>query len=334
MFTTVKLDKIIRNYIKNPSFRSQPVYLDEKRKNINEQNKKDFEAARKLAAEKKQADAKAKNEESTSYIQNLIDKYTGFFYTNKNDAEQDNQSTGLASNNTNTLPTQDTYSNNYSAQTPYLNPNTGVYSSNPIAASQPIGQPQSIQQTPGLNPFLPAQQNPYINYGQPAQITNNPGTPQQLPITTAPAESIPCNIDGVNTDTKSGQGWVCGKGSYFGHKLNGTFDSQDNGLGCFRKDGGRHSTRSGAGIAIPIWLQQHFFGSSPTGKSPSVGCDGWVEVVNKKTGQCMKFKVVDTGPDPRVTGGRIIDFTGTACNMIKCVTDEIYCFRKAATQGP
>jgi len=34
MFTTVKLDKIIRNYIKNPSFRSQPVYLDEKRKNI------------------------------------------------------------------------------------------------------------------------------------------------------------------------------------------------------------------------------------------------------------------------------------------------------------
>jgi hypothetical protein len=132
-----------------------------------------------------------------------------------------------------------------------------------------------------------------------------------------------------------GQGGGCGKESNFGNNPNGTDDSGDNGDGCTTASGARYNTRirpragmldGKEGVALPLWIQTAMFGS------PRAACGGWIEVTDPQTKKCIKFRIVDTGPNPNT--GRIIDFTGVAENrMGVATTDRKFCFRKAVNQN-
>lgn len=293
--------------ISSTNTQSKIQEANEKRLSINEQNKKDFEEAKKLAAEKKLAETETKKEESKSYIQNLLDKYTGFFFTNKGDANNSSSSNSQATSTTNTTQTQDIYSNNYSAQTPYLNPSTGIYSSNPAAVQQPIQQPQiqpinnNLAGQPGLNPFLPQQENPYINYAQQLAPTlgaaggnvglgihngqvgsgfNRPGTVAEADgwIRGVKATNFGCN------DTYARQYWTS----------RGSNNHNQTSMQSFSKQGTLPIDQDCRLflVGIPQEIQRYFF----PGQSPSSYAGTPIEVVNLRTNNCTVAPLFETGP--------------------------------------
>jgi hypothetical protein len=305
---------------------------NEKRISINEQNKKDFEAAKKASLEKAQADTELKAEENKSYIQSLIDKYTGFFYTSKGDAGQTN---GTSQNQV-TSPGQDTYSNNYSAQTPYLNPSTGIYSSNPSNAQQGGTQAQN------QNPYLSGIQNPYANYNTPQQqpsLIN--GVTQGLGLSnTSPT---PMNQSSHNGNVGGPlpskirvleNGWLSGPTTHFGTEWSGTRDAAP-GSNCSAAMNTSLNICSPATciVSLPIAAQVYFWGSeeqkrmmsSLIGQSASrqVSALRWnyarikgspIEILNPATGRCTVAPLWETGPG---------DSEGGAIDLTPCVKKVI-----------
>lgn len=252
---------------------------DNKVKTINEQNKKDFEESKKLSAEKKVAETNLRNEENKSFIDNLLDKYTGFFYTNKGDAEKDKVNS-------------DIYSNNYSAQTPYLNPSTGMYSSNPTNSQQPGQQPQNqpinnnLAGQPGLNPFLPQQTNPYVNYGPPqpgAEVTGGR-------ISAAKVNKIgQCRATSFAHATLA-EGCVADRA-----------DQQNN----QKSASGLVLSRTGVPAIPTVALWAGSFGDA-------------VEVKDLSTGKCKAFPILERGPgEGPLSKGVCIDLTGSAIDILK-----------------
>lgn len=279
------------------SISSKIQSANEKRLSINEQNKKDFEEAKKLKAEKAKEEAVAKTEESKSYIQSLLDKYTGFFYTSKGDAGTEKPTTNPASS------TQDIYSNNYSVQTPYLNPSTGIYSSNPTYSQQPQQPAQPISNNfasqPGLNPFLPQQQNPYLNYGlQPTAVPVIPGSEQSAG-----------QVNG--TSNEIGQG----EASSFAHETLAR--------GCTADiDDQQNNQRSASGVI----LSRAGVPAIPAVALRISGRHGTaVEVKDLSTGKCKAFPLLDFGPAVCKVNGTctynkkpvVIDLTGSAIDILK-----------------
>ena len=291
---------------------------DEKRKSLNEQNKKDFEEAKKLKAEKDKENKELAEASKKGFFENLMEKTTSFFSSKNTPPVSDNPYL----NNNNASPTNvSTNPNQNQSQNPSI-------FNQPFGAGSPFATQQPQQQPNLLNRLMQGLTQPNVQ-PRPQQTPRNINDLLDQSTQWAPCEPMKGQGEGVLVG--GGQGGGCGRGSYFGHRLDGTYDSQDNGLGCYKGEGGRYNTRTEEGIALPVWLQQQMFGSSGPGASATPGCGGWVEVTNPDNGKCIKFRIVDSGPQ---TGtGRIIDFTGTACNRIGCVTDRKYCFRKAADQS-
>ncbi len=278
---------------------------DEKRKSINEQNKKDFEEAKKLSTEKA-ATLKAEAAESKkSYIQGLLDKYTGFFYTSKGDTEKGVINSGQ------TAPTnQDTYSNNYSLQTPYLNPNTGVYSSSPnTPTSQPVLQPQATQAQPNQTPYsqLFGNQSPYASYsGNPYANTNAPEYyASQAPFVNSGSPFTVSRWGGSGTGEGLGQVVT----TVYGHTRSGGVDGLDNGVTAC----GQNSRLGGNGskaISLKRSLRISIFGNV----SKSGWCGKEIEVTNPRTGRCGVYPLLEEGPQEQLQAA--MDMTGTVWNEL------------------
>jgi len=281
----------------NTDIQSKIQSADEKRISINEQNKKDFEESKKLAAEKKLSDTETKKVESKSYIQGLLDKYTGFFYTNKGDAEKDAQKNGLTTT-TNTTPAQETYSNSYSSKTPYLNPNTGIYSSNPTYAQQP-----QIQ-TPYAQQF--GSQSPYSSGANPYSSMNAPGYyASQAPFTNSGTPFTTSRWGG----TGAGDGFGQVVTTVYGHMRNGGSDGLDNGVTAC----GQNSRLGGNGskaISLKKSLRVSIFGNVPK----SQWCGKEIEITNPRTGRCGVYPLLEEGPQEHLQAA--MDMTGTVWNEL------------------
>lgn len=280
------------------SINSKIQTADEKRLSINEQNKKDFEEAKKLKAEKKLAEIETKKEESKSFIQNLMDKYTGFFSTGKVETEKDKEyKTGSS--------TQDIYSNSPSSQTPYLNPNTGIYSSNPNQASQPVQTQPATGQTPysqlfgTQSPYASQQGNPYSNLNAPGYYAS------QAPFTQPGTAFTTSRWGGSGTGNGFGQVVT----TVYGHMRNGGSDALDNGLTAC----GQNSRLGGNGskaISLKKSLRISIFGNVPK----SVWCGKEIEITNPRTGRCGVYPILEEGPQEHLQAA--MDMTGTVWNEL------------------
>lgn len=261
---------------------------------------------------------------TTSYAQNLINsilgKYSSLFGLNN----------VLPSSNT-TQPTQDIYSNSYSAKTPYCNSQTGICSSNANYVQN--SQTQAAAQS--QNPFLPSTGNPYTSQSGASSLGSSPfgapsspqssflsGLSQALGIQTGPAQAGSENSAG-KTSGLAGDIGFC-NASTFAHATLAEGCSAD-----------REDQQNGARSASGVFLSKEGLPAIPAVALPNRGSFGdAVEVKVMSTGQCKAFPLLDRGPSAAIVArGKCIDITGSAVDILQGKTPCKTVTSKSGKQG-
>ncbi len=238
-------------------------------------------------------------------LNSIFDKYVGLF-SNKSPVT------------TNTiLQNQDSYSNNYSSKTPYLNPQTGVYSSNPNNTQPPQpSQSDYAQQSPvyqNSNPYLQTPFSDSFANGMQAGPVAPPGFQSSQTFSGGSVGSG--NFDGAKgTQTPrpgvqyESDGWVTGnKATNFG--CNDTYacshfagSSQGS---CNNTSMGHLSKGESLPIntdcnlflvGIPQEIQRYFFGNLPLAPLYKIAAGTPIEVVNLSNNRCTVVPLWETGP--------------------------------------
>lgn len=228
-----------------------------------------------------------------TYLDTILEKYSSIFsaLTNRN-LQQNSQSTNQT--------TGDRYSNSYSQQTPYYNPQTGVYSSNPSYAQQ---GPAGSTLNPAFSYNNPANTNPYLSGG---------GSGLQ--------QYFPGDYNSRTPGAESSAGATSGLAGDIGFCKASSFAHATYAEGCVADPGDQQNSQRPASFSkYGVYLSRSGLPAIPAVALPNRGSFGdAVEIKDMSTGKCKAFPLLDRGPAARiVAAGTCVDMTGSAVDILK-----------------
>jgi hypothetical protein len=246
-------------------------------------------------------------------LDSLLDKYAGYF--------------GVQSQPTapSIIQTQDTYSNSYSAKTPYYNPQTGIYSSNQNYVNQTSQNSQAYQN----NPYLNNSNSQFGSSGSGGDAGGGGGfggfggggnSNNNLfgnSSTGSFLNGLTTGLLGPATGGKeSSAGQTNGAAGDIGQCRATSFAHATLAEGCVAD---RNDQQNGQKSASGVILSRVGVPAIPAVALPKRGSFGdAVEVKDMSTGKCKAFPLLDRGPGAGpLSKGVCIDLTGSAVDILK-----------------